>query len=172
TVLRVASSFSFKAVADFWNQNIRARDALEPLGCLGDLGWYNVGFSLWLMNEQMPDAVTGRMLAEHAGPDGGAAVPMEFSGELFFPGGASASFYCSFRTENQQWAMVSGTEGYLLVPDFVIPFHGSEVGFEVNRPLFRVQGCDFNMESHPRRFAVHEYSNSAPSAQESNLFRT
>src|SRR2546427_3414809 len=134
TVLRVASSFSFKAVADFWNQNIRARDALEPLGCLGDLGWYNVGFSLWLMNEQMPDAVTGRMLAEHAGPDGGAAVPMEFSGELFFPGGASASFYCSFRTENQQWAMVSGTEGYLLVPDFVIPFHGSEVGFEGNRP--------------------------------------
>src|SRR5438132_7643208 len=169
-VLRVASSFSFKAPPDFLNQNIRVRSDLEPLGCLGDLGWYNIGFSLWLMSEQMPEIVTGRILAEHTGQDG-APVPVEFCGELFFAGGASASLYCSFRAENQQWAIVSGTEGYLEVPDFVIPFYGSEVGFEVNQPLFRVQGCDFNMESHSRRFAVHEYSNSAASAQESNLFR-
>jgi predicted dehydrogenase len=97
---------------------------------------------------------------------------MEFSGELFFPGGVSGSFYCSFRTENQQWAHVSGAKGSVLVPDFVLPFHGPEAAFEANRPVFRVEGCSFHMESHPRRYAVHEYSDGVPGAQEVNMIRT
>jgi len=172
TVLRVASHFSFKAAQDFWQQNIRVSSELEPLGCLGDLGWYNIRFMLWLMNERLPETVTGRMLAEHARQDSGTPVPVEFSGEFLYRDGPSASFYCSFRAENQQWAVVSGTEGYLVVPDFVVPFYGSEVGFEVNRPVFRVQGCNFNMEGNRRRFAVHEYSNGAADAQETNMIRT
>ena len=42
----------------------------------------------------------------------------------------------------------------------------------MNRPVFRVHGCDFNMESHPRRLAVHEYSSGAPDSQETNMMRT
>jgi len=34
-----------------------------------------------------------------------------------------------------------------------------------------VAGCDFNMEAHWRRVAIPEYSNSHPTAQETNLFR-
>ena len=34
------------------------------------------------------------------------------------------------------------------------------------------RGGDFNMESYPRRLAVHEYSNSADNAQETNMVRT
>ena len=97
---------------------------------------------------------------------------MEFSGELFFPGGVSASFYCSFRTENQQWATVSGTKGSLSRAGFRPPVLRREAAFEVNQPFFRVSGCDFNMESHPRRLAVHEYSNGTPDAQETNMIRT
>ncbi len=172
TVRRISSQFSFKASDDFLTTNIRASNRLEPLGCLGDLGWYNIRFSLWVMNEQLPERVTGRLLAEHEA-GGGPPVPMEFSGELFFPGGASASFFCSYRTGNQQWATVSGTHGSLRVEDFVVPFFGNEVGFEVNAPVFRVRSCcDFNMESHPRRLAVHEYSNGRPNAQETNMIRT
>ncbi len=171
-VRRIASQFSFKAPEDFYRNNIRASGDLEPLGCLGDLGWYNIRLSLWVLNQQMPERVTGHILAERARDDGGAAVPVEFCGELFYPGGVSASFYCSFRAENHQWAVVSGTEGYLTVPDFVLPFFGSEVGFEVNRPVFRARGCEFNMESHPRRFAAHEYSNGTADAQEANMIRT
>jgi predicted dehydrogenase len=171
-VLRITSQFSFKAVGDFWNQNIRASGELEPLGCLGDLGWYNVLFTLWVMNEQLPERVTGHLLGAHQRGDSASAIPVDFSGELFFAGGASASFYCSFRSENQQWATVSGTHGYLTVPDFVLPFFGSEVGFEAQCPVFRVRGCDFNMEGHSRRFAVPEYSNGTPDAQETNLIRT
>ena len=33
-------------------------------------------------------------------------------------------------------------------------------------------GCDFNMEDHTQRVAVRERSHAAPSAQESNMFRT
>jgi predicted dehydrogenase len=99
-------------------------------------------------------------------------VPTEFSGELFFPGGVSATFYCSFQTENQQWAHVSGTRGSLLVPDFVLPFYGSESGFEVNAPFFRVDGCSFHMESHPRRYAAREYSDGMSDSQETNMIRT
>jgi predicted dehydrogenase len=172
TVLRVASQFSFRAPEEFFRQNIRSSSALEPLGTLGDLGWYNVRFSLWVMNQRLPQRVSGRLLAERARADGGAPVPVEFSGELLYPDGISVSFFCSFRAENHQWAIVSGTQGYLTVPDFVLPFFGSEVGFEVNCPVFRARGCDFNMESHPRRFAVHEHSNGEPDSQETNMVRT
>jgi predicted dehydrogenase len=172
TLRRLATQFSFQASDEFLAQNIRVRSDLEPLGCLGDLGWYNLRFSLWVMNEQLPDRVTGRILAQHDGGDGRPPVPLEFSGELFFPGGVSASFYCSFRAEHQQWASVSGTRGHVFIPDFVLPFFGAEVAFEVHNPLFTVRGCDFNMESHPRRFAVAEYSNGTPNSQEANMIRT
>ncbi len=169
-LLRIVSQFSFKATDEFLAGNIRVTSDLEPLGALGDLGWYNIRFSLWAMKEQLPERVTGRILARH-GAGGGVAVPLDFSGELFYPNGVTASFYCSFRAENQQWAVLSGTHGYLTVPDFVLPFFGSEVAFEVNTPIFRVQGGDFNMEAHPRRFAVHEYSNGTPNSQETNMIR-
>src|SRR5205085_3494742 len=74
--------------------------------------------------------------------------------------------------ENHQWADVSGTLGSLHVNDFVVPFYGSEAAFEVNTPIHRVQGCDFNMEDHTRRLAAHEYSNSAVNSQETNMIRT
>ena len=67
---------------------------------------------------------------------------------------------------------MSGSKGYLRVSDFVLPFFGSEAAFEVNNAVFSVNGCDFNMEGHWRRFAVPEYSNSHPTSQETNLFRS
>ena len=55
--------------------------------------------------------------------------------------------------------------------DFVAPFFGPELTFEVNNAVHNVSGCDFNMEAHWRQFAVPEYGNSHPTAQETNLFR-
>jgi predicted dehydrogenase len=126
SVRRISSQFSFLASDDFLTTNIRASNVLEPLGCLGDLGWYNIRFSLWVMNEQLPQRIVGRLLAGHS-PGAGPPVPMEFSGEMFFPGGASASFFCSYRTGNQQWANVSGTHGLLARTGFC-------------RPVFRQRG--------------------------------
>ncbi|HXJ61593.1 MAG TPA: Gfo/Idh/MocA family oxidoreductase [Verrucomicrobiae bacterium] len=168
---RMMMGFTFWAEPEFFTDNIRAHSALEPAGCLGDLGWYCIRFALWAMRWQMPVHVTGRMLTQSSRPDSPAPVPTEFSGELLFDGGVSAGFYCSFVTANQQWVQLSGTKGCLLVSDFVLPFFGSEVVFDVNNASFEVVGCEFNMEPRTRRLATAEYSNSHPSAQETNLFR-
>ena len=170
---RIATQFSFQAPDDFLaGQNIRVHEDLEPMGCLGDLGWYTVRFSLWVMRYALPRRVTGRLLNQVQKPGGKVAVPLEFSGELFFEGDVSASFYTSFLTENQEWASVSGSKGNLLVRDFVLPFFGSEASFDVTNAVFRASGCNFNMEGHTRRESVAEYSNSAANSQETNLFRT
>ncbi len=89
-VKRITSQFSFLASDEFMQQNIRVSNELEPLGALGDLGWYNIRISLWTMKEQLPEKVSGRILAQYGRSDSRLPVPTEFSGELFFPGGASA----------------------------------------------------------------------------------
>jgi predicted dehydrogenase len=167
-VKRITSAFSFCAPEDFFIGNIRANSVMEPFGCLGDLGWYCIRLALWTMNWEMPQRVRGRILTERGAPH---PVPVEFSGELEFSGGVSSGFYCSFITHLEQWAIVSGTDGYLRLNDFVVPFLGSEVAFEVDKTRNEVNGCDFNMEPHIRRVAVKEYSHSHPTAQETNLFR-
>jgi predicted dehydrogenase len=167
---RIATQFSFLGSDDFSKSNIRVKSRLEPLGCLGDLGWYTIRFTLWAMNYQMPSRVAGRMLASAPQKEGGEPVPTEFSGELFFDA-VSASFYCSFTAEHQQWAVVSGTKGWLHVPDFVLPYFGSESAYTVTNARFEVNNTRFNMEEHARRVAVREYSNNAADAQETHLLR-
>ncbi len=164
---RIVSNFSFAAGDDFLKNNIRVSREMEPLGALGDLGWYNIRFSLFVMKYALPERVSGRLLTENT-----SGVPMEFSGELFWPSGVSASFYCSFNTELQQWAHVSGTKGSISVRDFVLPYYGCESEFVADRPVFNVKGTSYHWESHPKRFAVSEYSDGAPDAQETNMIRT
>ncbi len=127
---RIASHFSFPGSAEFFRADIRVDGALEPAGCLGDLGWYCLRFALWTMNWRMPRQVAGRIIARAANEPAG--VPVEFSGELFFDGGVSSGFYCSFLTAYRQWADISGANGYLRVPDFVAPKPGSATAFEAN----------------------------------------
>jgi predicted dehydrogenase len=170
-IKRIQSAFSFRAPEEFYATNIRAHSALEPHGSVGDLGWYCIRFALWAMKWELPRQVCGRLLAQLGRKDSPARVPTEFSGELLFDGGVSAGFYCSFVTDLEQWARVSGTAGSLRVDDFVLPFSGSELSFEVHRASFRVRGCDFDMQPETRRIAVAEPSHGRAGAQESNLFR-
>jgi predicted dehydrogenase len=165
-VRRIATTFNFNAPPEFFTSNIRVQRTLEPFGCLGDLGWYCIRFGLWVMNWALPQRVSGRVLT--ATQDG---VPTEFSGELFFAGGVSQSFYCSFITDLQQTAFISGPGGCLEVHDFVLPFFGCEVNFSTWSPVHQVQGCQFNLEPHCRLWSLREYSNNHPSAQEVNMFR-
>jgi predicted dehydrogenase len=164
------SHFSFLGNDAFRQDNIRVNGLMEPLGCLGDLGWYNIRLTLWAMNYRMPRQASGRRLATAGKAGSGGEVPTEFSGELFFDNGVSASFYCSFIMQHQQWANIGGTKGFVQVPDFVLPFYGCESAYTVTQAEFDVRGCQFNMNDHTRRIAVAEYSNNAPGSQETNLF--
>jgi predicted dehydrogenase len=166
---RITSAFSFSAQPEFFDTNIRVNSALEPFGCLGDLGWYCIRFVLWVMKKELPTRATGRILREVRDKNG--AVAVEFSGEMFFANGVSSAFYCSFTTCLEQWAVVSGANGTLKVRDFVLPFFGSESRFETGQAVFNAEACDFNVEPHWRVHARREYSNSHPTSQETNLFR-
>src|SRR4029077_9109661 len=107
-IKRIMSIFTFRASDEFYGANIRIHSQLEPLGCLGDLGWYCLRFSLWAMNEATPLHITGRIHDETAPQSGSPSVPLAFSGSLTFANGCSASFYCSFTAAHAQWAIVSG----------------------------------------------------------------
>jgi predicted dehydrogenase len=169
-IRRITSQFTFHGDDAFGAQNIRANEAMEPLGCLGDLGWYDIRFSLWAMKYQMPATVTGRILSAYG--DGPAAVPREFAGDLYFADGVTASFYCSFRTALQQWAEVSGDKGCLRVPDFVVPYHGAETAFEVRQDTVRQEDSRYRTASHAKRYAAVEYGDGAANAPEANMVRT
>jgi predicted dehydrogenase len=171
-IRRIVAQFSFDAPEAFVQENIRGDSRLEPHGCLGDLGWYTIRFALWVTKFELPTEVTARLLAEKGQPGRPDKVPFELSAELVFPGGVSAGLYCSFQTENQQWANVSGTRGFVHVPDFVLPFFGDEVRFDVTNSVFQVEGCDFDMQRRTRQVVVPEYSNSHATAQEAGMFRT
>jgi predicted dehydrogenase len=171
-VRRIAAQFSFNASEGFLVTDIRADHRLEPHGCLGDLGWYTIRFALWAMRFELPTQVTARLLAEDGRPRLPDKVPFEVCAELLFPSGASAALYCSFRTENQQWANVSGTKGFVHVADFVLPFSGDELRFDVTRSVFQVAGCDFELRAGTRQVVVPEHSHSHATAQEASQFRT
>ncbi len=168
---RLTSQFSFAGDEAFCESNIRTSSELEPYGCLGDLGWYCTRFFLWVLQGQMPTEVRARTLTPLQGKSSPAPVPGEFSAELLFPSGVSASFYCSFLTENQQWVHASGSKGYLKLNDFVLPFHAPEVDAYVGKDVFNVDNCVFNMEHHLQRHAIAEYSAGASNAQEVNMIR-
>ncbi|MEZ6061013.1 MAG: Gfo/Idh/MocA family oxidoreductase [Planctomycetaceae bacterium] len=171
TIRRITSQFSFCADDAWVGSNIRASSNLEPAGCLGDLGWYTIRFALWAMKFEMPTEVRGRILFGAKRPDSPEDVPMEFQGELHFANGVSASFFNSFRANHQQWAHVSGTKGYLNVSDFVLPYFGNTVSFEVANHNFVANGCHFDMERYSRQVSVNEFANNKPNAQETALFR-
>ena len=170
-IRRITSHHSFNAPEDFLANNIRLNSALEPQGCLGDLGWYSIRFALWALYRRMPSRVNGWILTDAHREDSPGPVPMEFAGDLHFDDGVSAHFYCSFITHNQQWANVGGTAGFVVVPDFVLPFYGNHIDYRVTNAEFVVDGCQFNMEERARVVSVPEYANNAPGSQESNLFQ-
>jgi predicted dehydrogenase len=154
-IRRISSAFSFYPGEDFFRDNIRTDGALEPAGCLGDLGWYSIRFALWTLNWQLPRAATGKILSQSAATGGRTPSPTEFSGELFFDDGVTVEFYSSFLTGRQQWVHVSGQKGWLRLPDFVHPLNSYEPAFEVNEKFLTVAsdvkcppGVDPSLQGH------------------------
>ncbi len=160
-IKRISSMFSFLASEEYRRTNIRLHSELEPTGCLGDLGWYNIRFTLWTMNWQLPYGVTGRILSQQGSNISPAPTPTDFSGELIFDDDTSASFFCSFLAAFQQWSIISGTNGKLYVPDFVHSSSIHEPSFEVNNTQVRVKCCD----------CTGEHTESRVHAQDTKMIR-
>lgn len=128
-IKQVVSCFSIACAndPDWASSNIRMKKETEPLGCLGDLGWYCVRASLWAFEYENPEAVRCDFLETTA--DG---VPITAQASMRFSGGRSASFDCSFKCGLRQWLEVVGERRTLTVTDFVIPKEKETVGFQVS----------------------------------------
>ena len=160
-IKRISSMFSFFAAEEYQQSNIRLHSVLEPTGCLGDLGWYNIRFSLWAMGWKLPQAVTGRILSQRSSSTSPAPTPTDFSGELIFNDATSAGFHCSFLTTFQQWAIISGTKGSLSLTDFVHPANIHEPSFDVNNTKIHVKCCNCSSA----------HTESRTQAQDTNMIR-
>ncbi len=132
---RITTHFSFFANETFHSANIRSDSALEPLGCLGDLGWYCIRFALWTMNWRLPREVSGRILSQAGNTRGSSPVPFDFSAELLFDNDVSSGFFCSFLAAYDNWAVLTGTQGHIHIPDFVLPKRSSQGALEINGVL-------------------------------------
>ena len=171
-ITRIATHFSFNGDDAFRKSNIRSNSNYEPHGALGDLGWYNIRMILWTNGWRMPTSVTAKCLRTFQGDGSPRPVPAEFSAELLFDNGVSASFYCSFVTQHQQWVHISGEKGSVWVDDFVLPIFGSNVGYDVVQPEFNANECDFHMHRRVQRCSVAEYDSGHAPSQEINMFET
>ena len=169
---RISTHFSFSGDSSFQQSNIRTDSVLEPHGCLGDLGWYCIRMTLWAAGLQMPTHVTARTITPLQGKDSEGDVPGELSAELLFPNGLSAAFYCSFLTSNQQTVLLSGSDGYLTIDDFVLPFYDAEAAWTEHEHVLDIDNCRWNFRKHSDRKAVHEYASGEPNSSEVNMVRT
>jgi len=113
-IISAVSAFTFMMDAAEFARNIRTKESLEPLGALGDAGWYCIRWTLWAFNWDMP---THAIASCHRLENG---VPTHITGSLEFSDGRSAMIECDFRSALRQWAEVVGEKGTMSVDDLVI----------------------------------------------------
>jgi len=111
--------------------NIRMKGDSEPLGCFGDLGWYNIRLTEVAFNYADPEAVSCQFLQE---TDEG--VPVYGIATMKYPGGRIGRFECSFVHALRQWGEIVGTEAWMDFPDFVVTNEKSQASFTVSTSTF------------------------------------
>jgi hypothetical protein len=110
---RVNSCFTFAGGPEFFTDNIRVRNdgTGDPLGCLGDLGWYNTRACLFAMEYKKPLWAAAHAHANEAG------VSMALTATLGYEG-CLCTFDCGFETFGRSWLEVAGTEGVINLSGF------------------------------------------------------
>lgn len=138
--LRITSGFSFKAPDDFLQANIRVKPDADPLGCLGDLGWYCIRFALCCYGYRWP--TTARCVNVACND---ADVPLDMTAEVRWATGTGNDkgegvlhFHCSFLHPFRQWMEVVGTDRVLNVSDFVIS--------KAEDAQFSIEQCQFPID--------------------------
>ncbi|KAK7195868.1 oxidoreductase-like protein [Novymonas esmeraldas] len=136
-IRRMTFTLSFRASPEKLQKDIRCNPELEPLGALGDVGWYAIRSFLHVVNFTMPTAVAGRIVEQL--PNGAV---LAFKGELTFPGAKpgdniSASFFGSFLNSAEQDFIISGTKGRIVAAQFTNPLtDAGATRFKIVKPTF------------------------------------
>ncbi|KEG12052.1 putative oxidoreductase [Trypanosoma grayi] len=151
---RMEAHFAFLASDDFLQNDIRLDPALEPMGALGDLGWYCVRYFLHMVDFTMPTTVMGRV-AQRSGPKNGIS---DFSGELVFTVDGEpvvASFFCTFHAAQEQLVRIKCDNGIITVHGAINPTDEETPTFKIERNAFEwTDGVpSFHREVETRRCA-------------------
>lgn len=125
---QIHSIFSYNSGEIFLKDDIRVKPDLDPLGALGDAGWYCIRAILWATDYRLPNTLTAFKDAEL----NEAGVILSCGASLHFPDGEVATFYCSFLSNLTMEMSVLGANGFIRVHDFVIPFREDVGTFYVN----------------------------------------
>ena len=123
--LRITSAFSFNGDEHFFEKNIRVQPDGDPLGCLGDLGWYCVRFALCCVRFCAPQLVRCVSMSKNE-----HGVPIEVDAIVRWKGSSNSfpneedicvlSFHVAFNRPWRQWVEVCSGDDVLTVDDFVI----------------------------------------------------
>ncbi|WP_197439958.1 Gfo/Idh/MocA family protein [Calycomorphotria hydatis] len=107
---RITSSYSNPALSQ-WDHSTEIRmNPEQGGGSLYDLGWYNVGATLWVTG-QMPSKVW-------ASAEWQQGVDISCSAMMWFDSGTVASFDVSFDTVMRKWIEVAGRNSSIVCDDF------------------------------------------------------
>ena len=112
-VWSVASAFQFN-LKD--RGNIRFNPELEPMGAIGDAGWYNMRAAVAYLS---PDAVLDTVSA-HLRRDGETGAAISGTGVLDFTDGSTSTWNCGFDSGAVVMDLrITGTEGVINIDDFL-----------------------------------------------------
>merc|ERR1712166_1704806 len=115
-VRHVTAAFTFKAPNDAWlnGGNGRTDKTREPMGCLGDQGWYPLSAILWAYNWELPEKV----MASHTTLNTVDTI-VACTGTIWFSGGRSAHFDCGCTSAHRSQFEIVGEQGNIRVDDLV-----------------------------------------------------
>jgi len=116
-VSRVSASFTFAAPDEEWlnGGNGRTDKTREPMGCLGDQGWYPISAILFAYGwKEMPTKV----MATHTTFNTVDTI-VACAGTMWFEGGRSAVFDCGCTAAHRSQFEIVGLGGTIRVDDLV-----------------------------------------------------
>ncbi len=112
-VWSVASAFQFN-LAD--RGNIRFNPELEPMGAIGDAGWYNMRAAV----EYLPPDVELDTVSSHLRRDAETGAAISGTGVLDFTDGSTSTWNCGFDSGAVVMDLrITGTEGVINIDDFL-----------------------------------------------------
>lgn len=156
TVRHVHQEFCFTADPG----DIRQDPALEPMGALGDLGWYAVRVAQHLLGVQ------SRVISATCECNAKGGIIALFA-LLQYPCGATQSFRVAFNSASTQQMLITGTTGCISLDDFTLPCVGDTTSFTIHRNTIRNEGCGVPHERHVETVTLQE----ASTYQEEQMWR-
>ena len=112
-VWSVASAFQFN-LED--RGNIRFNPELEPMGAIGDAGWYNMRAAV----EYLPPDVVLDTVSAHLRRDKETGAAISGTGVLDFTDGSTSTWNCGFDSGAVVMDLrITGTEGVINIDDFL-----------------------------------------------------